>query len=278
MREESADMNHSFSIRKFLALTRGSVLDSLVFRASVLVTIFGNLIYLLIIYYLWKSIYASSPADVINGMTFSDTMVYLVLASALFSFMNCYIVWGMGRDFQTGQIVLDMLKPMDYQLFWFFSTSGAYVISFFFTFLPTFLVVYLVTKGGFALGMNLLFFVGSVILSVAINFSVDFFVGVICFYTQSVWGVNIMKEVIVAFLSGATIPLAFFPEKIHTFVNWLPFQAIYNTPLQILIDDSLTGMDIQQMLLKQMLWAIFMILLSRAFWLVSQKVITVNGG
>ena len=102
--------------------------------------------------------------------------------------------------------------------------------------------------------------------------------GVICFYTQSVWGVNIMKEVIVAFLSGATIPLAFFPEKIHTFVNWLPFQAIYNTPLQILIDDSLTGMDIQQMLLKQLLWAIFMILLSRAFWLVSQKVITVNGG
>jgi ABC-2 type transport system permease protein len=115
-------------------------------------------------------------------------------------------------------------------------------------------------------------------MSVMLNFFIDFFVGTICLYTQSIWGVNIMKEVVVALLSGATIPLAFFPEKLHTFANLLPFQAIYNTPLQILIDQSLTDMNYLIMLGKQCLWVVIMLVVSRSFWFVSRRVITVNGG
>ena len=253
-------------------------MQSLAFRMSTLVTILGNVVYLIIIYYLWKAIYASSPVASVNGMTFSDTMIYLVLASALFNFMNCFIIWGMGRDFQSGQFVLYLLKPMDYQVFWFFSTSGQYIISFFTTFLPTFVIVYIITKGSFALGVNLIVFIISVCISVMINFFIDFFVGTICLYTQSIWGVNIMKEVVVALLSGATIPLAFFPDKLHAFANLLPFQAIYNAPLQILIDRSLDGKDYLTMLGKQFFWVIVMLVISRCFWNLSKRVITVNGG
>ncbi len=265
-------------LTRYLGLTRGSIMESLAFRSSMLVTIIGNIVYLIIIYYLWKAIYNSSPMDTVNGMTFSDTMIYLVLASALFNFMNCFIIWGMGRDFQSGQIIQNLLKPADFQAYWFFATSGEYVIKFFTTFLPTFLIVYFVTKGSISLGINLVLFVFSVAIAVMINFFIDFFVGTICFYTQSIWGVNIMKEVVVAILSGATVPLAFFPDQLRTFVNLLPFQAIYNTPLQILINRSLTGEDYLMMIGKQIFWVIVMLVLSRSFWNVSKRVLTVNGG
>ncbi len=43
-------------------------------------TLFANLIYLVLVYYLWKAIYDSSGTDVVNGMTFSDTMIFLLMS------------------------------------------------------------------------------------------------------------------------------------------------------------------------------------------------------
>lgn len=134
------------------------------------------------------------------------------------------------------------------------------------------------TGGAIPLGTNLLFFAVSAVLALVINFCMDFFVATICLYTESTWGINIMKEVIILFVSGATIPLAFFPEPLKTIVGYLPFQAIYNTPLLFLVDGSLTTDRCFEMLLVQLFWLIFVIAASRLFWKKSLKVITVNGG
>lgn len=269
---------NSLRISKYLVLTKASIMESLSFRTSTIVAIIGNLIYLIVIYYLWKAIYASAGTDVVNGMTFYDTMVYLVLASALFTFMECFVTWWIGRNFQTGQIVIDLLRPMDFQVYGFFTTLGEYIINFCTTFLPTFIIVYFMTKGTIVLGVNLIFFIISVILGVLINFHVDFFVGVICFYSQSIWGVNAMKDVVVALLSGAAIPLAFFPPALRSFVNFLPFQAIYNAPLQILIDKDFVWQEYAFTLLWQLMWLVIMYVATRFFWNISKKTITVNGG
>ena len=142
----------------------------------------------------------------------------------------------MGRSIQSGKIVLELLKPMKYRSYLFWTYSGQFVTNFFFTFLPTFIAVAVVTHGAVNMGLNLLFFVISVIMAISLNYSINFIVGTICVYTESIWGINIMKQVIVLLLSGATIPLAFFPEPLRTIAYYLPFQSIYNAPLSILLD------------------------------------------
>lgn len=278
MNNAAMKKKHSLKFSRYFALTKASIMESLSFRASTVVAIIGNLIYLIVIYYLWKAIYASSESGVVNGMTFHDTMVYLVLASALFTFMECFVTWWIGRNFQTGQIVIDLLRPMDFQLYGFFMTLGEYIINFCTTFLPTFIIVYFMTDGTIVLGMNLLFFVLSVMIGTLINFHVDFFVGLICFYAQTIWGVNAMKDVVVALLSGAAIPLAFFPATLRNVVNFLPFQAIYNAPLQILIDRDFAWQEGVSMILWQLMWLVIMFVATRIFWNISKKTITVNGG
>ncbi len=265
-------------MKKYLALTRAGIIEALSFRVSYVVTILGNLTYLVVIYFLWKAIYDSSPAKVVNGMTFTDTMIYLVLAASLASFLEVYLVWQIGRNIQNGKIILDIIKPMDFQLYTFFNISGNYVVTFFFTVLPTFILLEILTGGAIPFGVNLIFFAASAIIALVINFGIDFFVATICLYTQSTWGINIMKEVIILFISGATIPLAFFPEPLKTIVGYLPFQAIYNTPLLFLIDETLTVDRYFEMLLIQLFWVFFVILASRLFWKKSLKIITVNGG
>ena len=129
------------------------------------------------------------------------------------------------------------------------------------------------------MGINLVFFVISVVMAVLINYSIDFLVGTICLYTESIWGINIMKQVIVMLLSGATIPLAFFPEQLD-FVRLLPFASIYNVPLELLLSGG-TGMKIKEvlsMLGMQLFWCIAMSCISKLFWKISLRQITVNGG
>ncbi len=266
------------NLKKYAALTRAGVLEALQFRVSIIVAFVGNMFYLMVIYFLWKAIYASSGTDVVNGMTFSDTMIYLVLATALFNFMEMFTVWQIGIDIQSGKIVLDLLKPMKYQSYLFWSMSGNISLHFFTSFLPTFLVVYFLTNGYIHLGVNLLYFVISVILSVVINYCIDFFVGTICLYTESIWGINIMKQVIVLLLSGATIPVAFFPEPLKTIIFYLPFQSVYNSPLTLLINSSMSAAEAFKTLAMQLVWCFIMIIVSRLFWKVSLRKITVNGG
>ena len=100
--------------RKLLPLTRAGIMESLQYRLGTFVTLFANLIYLVLVYFLWKAIYASSGVETVNGMTFTDTMIYLILATSLFNFLEMFVVWDMSRSIQSGKIILDLLKPMNF--------------------------------------------------------------------------------------------------------------------------------------------------------------------
>ncbi len=266
--------------RKLFALTRAGIMESLHYRLGTFVTLFANLIYLVLVYYLWKAIYASSGVDVVNGMTFTDTMIYLILATSLFNFLEMFVVWDMSRSIQSGKIILDLLKPMKFRAYTFWSYSGSHVVSFIMTFIPTFIVVMIITKGAIPIGMNLVYFIIATLFALIVNFNIEMIVATICLYTESTWGINIVKETIVLLLSGASIPLAFFPEKLRAVVDYMPFRAVYDIPLTILLEKN--GSDTLQGLLPmfgfQLLWIVILTAAGTLFWNYSVKKITVNGG
>lgn len=267
-----------FNPKAYLTLMRSAVMENMQFRMSVLVMLFGNMVYLVVIYNLWKAIYASVDTPVVNGMTFADTMIYLVLASAQFAFMEAYLVWEMGRGVQDGSIIVQLIKPMSYGTYQLFYILGGNMFYFIVTFIPTFIIVEIITGWVIPIGVNLLYYLVSVTFGMMINFAVDYFVGTICLYTHSIWGINIMKQILVTFLSGATVSLAFFPEILYRIVMFLPFHAIYNTPLTLLIHNDLPAAQVGRMLLTQFVWVLVVFGLAKAFWKVSERVITVNGG
>ena len=268
------------NIKKYLALARIGMMEKLHYRLGIFVTLFGNLIYLVLIYFLWKAIYASAGTDVVNGMTLNDTLIYLVLATALFNFLEVFLVWDMSREIQSGAIVLKLLKPMNFRSYSFWSYIGENIMSFFLTFVPTFVIINILTHGRIAFGVNILFFILSVVMALVINFSIDMIAATICLYTESTWGLNIVKECIVLLLSGASIPLAFFPETLRKIVQYLPFRCIYDTPLSILLQKPgyTIGSGILSPLAIQFVWCIALTGIGCLFWRISIKRITVNGG
>lgn len=265
-------------LNKYFALTRAGVLETVQFRIALFVMVMGNLLYLTLVYFLWKAIFASSGTDVVNGMTFEMTMVYLVLATSLYGVVELYIVWEIGRGIQKGKIVLDLIRPMSYKQYVFWANSGTLVVNFLVTFIPTFIIVGIITKGTIPLGWNILYFVIAFVFSIIINYNIDFIVGTICLYTESIWGINIMKQVIVSLFSGATIPLAFFPDKMAQVVKVLPFKAIYDTPLTLLLAQNPDWYTVVSKLGLSLFWVIAISVFSSFFWRISIKQVTVNGG
>lgn len=263
-------------MKKYFPVTRATYMIGLVYRFGFLFTIVGNIIYLGVAYYLWKSIYRY--ADTIHGLTFNEAFLYVGLGSAIFILLKTYADWIIHHEIREGMIAVYLTKPIDYQLYALSANFGALLMGLTAVSIPTALILAFVFKVKVALGVGLLLFPVSLLLAFLISFSIDYFVGVMAFYSESVWGLSITKEIIVAVFSGALIPLQFFPESIRNILFWLPFQAIYHTPI-MMITKADQGLDVfLPMLLIQLIWALTLFLLARVFFNQAVKVLRIAGG
>jgi ABC-2 type transport system permease protein len=266
------------NLKKYICMVKTGIVQSLFFRSAYFITLVSNTVYLIVIFFLWSAIYESSNTLTINGMSFQDTLIYLVLASSLANAVQTDFIWEFGESIRTGKIALELVRPMNYQVYIFWINAGRIILGLLSTFFPTFLLVDVMTKGYIVMGMNIIYLMISISMAVIINYCFDFMAGIFCIYTESVWGVNIVKGIVVMILSGATIPLVFFPEPFQTIMKCLPFQAIYNTPLQLLINANMSFGTVLKYLVFQFLWMVVIIIISSQIWKKIVKNLTVNGG
>ena len=263
-------------MRSYLPVARATYMIGIVYRFGFLFSIVGNLVYLGVAYYLWKSIYRNS--DTIRGLTFNETFIYVALGSAIFILLKTYADWIIHYEIREGAIAMYLTKPMDFQLYALFANLGSLLMNLTAITIPTALVLVFVFNAKFAFGIGLLLFPISLLLAFLISFSIDYFIGLLGFYSESVWGISITKEIIVTVFSGALIPLQFFPDTIQKILYWLPFQAIYHTPLMMITRPN-QGLDVfLPMILIQLTWAFILFFLARLFYNQAIKVLRIAGG
>jgi ABC-2 type transport system permease protein len=263
-------------IRVYWAILRGSVISGLVYRFGYLFTVVGNIIYLCVAYFLWHSIYRYS--ETLHGLTFNEAFIYIALGSTVFILLKTYAEWSISREINDGKIAIYLTKPLDYQFYWLFTSLGFTVTNLVAITVPTALLLLLVFKVTIPPGPGLLLFPISLVMAFLVSFNIDYMVGLTAFYTESTWGLSMTKEIIVTVLSGALLPLQFFPGAIQKILLWLPFQAIYYTPLTM-ISKPAQGWDIfLPMLAVQFLWVVVSFILTRLFYGQAIKILRVSGG
>jgi ABC-2 type transport system permease protein len=263
-------------MKSYWAITRGSLLTIAVYAYGLMFTFVGNVTYIIIIYFLWRSIYKSS--GVLNGMSFNETFVYLALASSTFILFKTWADWRMSFSIIDGRVVIDLIKPLDYQLLNLAQAVGFVGVNGLVVTIPSMIVIFLVLGGSVPVGINLFLFPVSLVLAYLMSFSLDYMAGLSSFYSESLWGISMTKEIIVSLLSGALIPLPFFPDGIRQVVALLPFQAIYHSPLRIITSPDLQMSDYVEILAIQCFWVLVLWGVGRLCFNQAVKVVTVNGG
>jgi len=199
-------------MRTYLPIARGTYMVGMVYRFGFLFTILGNIVYLGVAYYLWKSIYLH--ADTIRGLTFNETFLYVGLGSAVFILLKTYADWIIHYEIREGAIAMYLTKPVDFQLYALFANLGSLLMNLTAITIPTVLILAFAFRVHVSLGPGLFLFPLSLLLASLVSFSIDYMVGLTAFYSESVWGISTTKEIIVSVFSGALIPLQFFPDAI----------------------------------------------------------------
>jgi ABC-2 type transport system permease protein len=263
-------------MRGYLAVMRANFMVGIVYRFGFLFSILGNVIYLGVAYYLWKSIYRH--ADVIRGLTFNETFLYVGLGSAIFILLKTYVDWILNFEIREGAIASYLIKPIDFGLYVLFFTLGGLLVNLAAITAPTLFMLIIVFKVKFVLGPGLIVFPLSLLMAFLVSFFIDYFVGLLGFYSESVWGLSTVKEIIVTVFSGALIPLQFFPDALQKILLWLPFQAIYHTPLMMVTRPDQGWEALLRMLLVQLLWVVVLFIGTRIFYNQAIKVLRISGG
>lgn len=259
-------------------ITRNNVMSAMTYRAHFIFQTLASIFGVAVIFFLWKAIFQASGSAVLRGMTFDQTFLYMALASAMIVLTRTWVDWSLWEQIRFGSIIMQFFRPLDYMGMTFFNSLGIFLGNFITITIPSLVAIFLLFGGTISLSWLSLLFIPALALAFVLNFCFDFLIGTTCFYTESIWGISITKDVVILFLSGALIPLPFFPEPVQQVLGILPFASMYHAPLSILTNRSIEAGTILQSLLVQVLWAVGLLLLCRQYFRTALKKLTVAGG
>jgi len=254
-----------------------AIKGELAYRFEFFAAIFGTLLTTVLLYFLWTAIYDSA---VTMELSYQSLITYVVLGQA-FSFGRPgqrRVINRIGNNIRCGNVALDLIRPTDYQLRHFSDTLAVYLTEMLMVSLPSYLLAVVVfgidPPASWAAAVG---FVASLAGAFLLVFSLDFFIGLMSFWTMSVWGLTYAKLAVVDILAGTIVPLSLFPAWLERVALALPFQGIAYVPLSI-YTGAIHGPAIWTNILIQFGWGLALILLTRLIWLVALRRLVIQGG
>ena len=264
------------ALRPYFMVMRNSMMAGITYRLHFIFMTIGNVFYVVISYFLWLAIYGSQSS--MNGMSFSQAYLQIAVSMGIFALLLNWTEWFMAAQVAGGDVVRYLTKPLDYQFSTLFESAGGTAINFIGIAAPTIILAFALAGTPLPPFLAMAFCIVAVFIAFFINFCIDFLVGLIAFMTTSIWGFSATKEIIVLFCSGALIPLSFFPPQARQVLEWLPFQAIYTTPVAMLLHPELPLAEIGLLFLKQLAWMLILFGLTRLAYRLTMRRMVINGG
>lgn len=268
-------------MRTYRPFTRAGMLESVAYRANFICFLLGEIMSCFIMFFVWKAVFMSTESSTFMGFSMEDMVVYLFI-----TFLTGYLTYSDGTyaiasEIRDGSIAMRMIKPCSFDMCFLFQELGNKIFNVIVIFLPIVVGVeayrWIITG---ACQFNIVYFllyIVSLVMAYLISFYFNVSYGFMAFYLKNLWGADILKEVIVNFLSGATIPLAFMPPLLADILGFLPFSSLSYTPVMIYMG-MYSPSQIAAKMLLQVFWLTAMILLSKAVWNHAVKRLCSQGG
>jgi len=269
------------AINRQIGVIAAAVKQGLAYRFDFFTAILGSLLTMTLVYFLWTAIYNNATS---MEMSYQALITYVCLGQA-FSFARPgqrYIFIRIGFGIRSGNVLLDLVRPIDYQLLIYCETFGAYLLEMLLVSLPAYVLAF------FLFHINLppspeaaIGFVVSILGAFFLVSSIDFLIGLMAFWTMDIWGViwglGYVKIAVLDILAGTIIPLNLLPDWLQAIAAILPFRGMAYTPLAIYVGE-IEGQAIWMNILNQFAWGLGLVLLTRLIWLKARRRIEIQGG
>jgi ABC-2 type transport system permease protein len=238
----------------------------------------NNFVWMFSAYWLWRVLY-TQKAGAFNISL--DQMVTYALVSSVISIIlrpSGIVAYLISEKVRSGEIVMDILKPLDFHLHTLARNVGETLFSAAFLGIPTVLIAY------FLLGMRLpaslgsgFLFLVSVIIGYGVMFSLSYLLGLLSVFTIDIDNIWWAYGAVTRFFSGSEIPLWLFPLFLSRAADLLPFKCAYSIPLSIYIGKFGPG-EIAGGMALQVFWLAVLAIAGRLLWRLAHRRLTVQGG
>ena len=276
-------------LKKYKPFLRAGAIDTMAYRFNILIWAVITVCQVACLVFLWLAVYRSSAGGMdaeIHGFTYREMIAYVVLTT-IFNFVtfNNDTLWNINTDIKKGTIGNYLIKPISYRGK-FAATSLGSLFTMTLMFGVPLYTAALVTLGSLGFLPDLTFptfFAHLVLFLLAglcaslLNDTIAYIFGVLCFYTSSGWGLNSLKETLVAFLSGTLLPLAFFPAGLQEAVSWMPFAGMSQNPILILMMKYDLVQSLRCLALSAA-WIVLLELFAKLLFMRAVRKVTVQGG
>lgn len=272
-------MAGSKGVKTYFTFTKNTLQTFLSYRANVVIFVLGDAMILAVTYYLWKAIFSSSPERILKGFSFEEMILYVLLSFITSIVINAEIAGTIAREVKDGSIAMNLIRPINYEKRMFFQSLGSLIYNFILVFIIGFVAVIVLTikYTGQINVLNIILFMVSIVLGYGINFFYSYAIGLLSFKITNMWGLFQIMQAVLQLLSGALIPIVFFPSFAQWIFKFLPFQSMIYTPCMIYLG-KLSTTEIIIALGLQLIWVILLCLLGRAMWKALIKKLTILGG
>lgn len=218
-------------MKKYWTVFKNSLQINLAYRSDVFAVFFSEFLSLTVLIYLWISIY--HQGNQIGGYSLGALIGYFVLSKFITIVVDSVdMAWLIGDTIREGAILNYLTKPINFLYKNFFHYLGAVTCRLVIYFFILFLII-LATKALLPTPITLFYFFVSLFIAIAINYLIDYLIGVSTFYFGFIMGLNFIMFGIISFFSGRVIPIDLLPAWLEAVANLLPFKYIIFLPIEI---------------------------------------------
>lgn len=240
-------------MNKYWIIFKNGFQTRLAYRFNTAIGFVAQSLSLLIMVYLWLSIYRQGGTIGSYGLT--ELISYYILTQFIILTIQYHDVGReIGDIIRQGELNTYLLKPASL-LGWSLARNLgglAYNLVLYLAILASVLFLWpgLTFPEPAALGLFLL----CLGLGFAISFLISCIVGLLTFYLGFVMGLNYIVWSITSFLAGQTLPLDLLPPALTRLLDWLPFQFIAFVPISV-ANGRLTPAEFWPLFGLGLLWA-----------------------
>ena len=254
-------------------IARRSFLRTSTYRAATAAGVFTNTVFGFLRVYVLLAVIDARPG--LAGYDAADIATYTFVTQGLLATVYSFGADEIAERVRTGEIVGDLYRPVDFQGYWFATDVGRFLFQLVFRGIPPVVLGSLVFE--LALPTDVFTwaaFLLSVCLALAVSFGVRYLASLSAFWLLDTRGVWQMTAVVSMFLAGIMVPLGFLPEGVARVVLWLPFAAISQLSIDVLLGHA----DVVPALARQAMWAAVLLVAGRAVTRRAFRKVVVQGG
>lgn len=214
----------------------------------------------------------------VAGYDQRSALLYVLWGQAL---LGTIPLWGwndIADRVRSGEIAVDLARPMDLQVYWWFRDLGRAAMQFVARGLPI-LIAGMVMLRVTPLTDPMVYVAGGagLVLGLAINYLTRYTVNLISFWTLETQGFQILYMVASNILTGLAVPVHFFPDWLRRIADATPFPAMFQYPVDLLAGRT-TGTEVFGVLAIQLAWLLGLVLFTRVLTWAGTRRLVIQGG